>query len=183
MARTGPKPELPKVRAYAIEQVRLGKTHREMAAELRLPSDKIKRWCKGIVRQTPEAVKRTKMSAGNACGCGNAIKSRRKFCDECREEGSVKTAWGRCRYCGGSNDIIERRSGEPGSVCRPCRNARNARDRTRPATPAAPRPPRRRYAGPRLTVEERGRRIQAALAVANAQGITLVQALAIEGVI
>jgi len=95
----------------------------------------------------------------------------------------MKSEWGACRYCGGSEQIIERRSGGPGRVCRKCRNARLAVDRARPAERTRATFRLSPKSLPRLTVEERSKRIQAALAVANAQGITLVQALAIEGVI
>lgn len=91
--------------------------------------------------------------------------------------------WGVCRYCGGRDDIIDRRSGQPGRVCRPCRNTRAAEERRMPMAAPVRSGPRKRYHNPRMTTEERGRRIQSALEIANAKGITLVQALTIEGVI
>lgn len=95
----------------------------------------------------------------------------------------MKAQWGVCRYCGGTENMIERRSGGPGRVCRPCRNERDAEVRSRFVPEVKPKAPIRRHKVIRMTVEERGKRIQTALEVANAKGITLVQALAIEGVI
>lgn len=92
-----------------------------------------------------------------------------------------------CKHCGTADNLIMS-NGRPSQVCRPCRRGQIKRARhARGETQAAPADPVRRpralaRAGP-MTAEERAAAIGRAHAMAQAEGISLVVALTIEGVL
>ena len=96
----------------------------------------------------------------------------------------LRTPRGVCRHCGARENIHPTQTGQLGTVCRSCRNATQVRsrqrlrgeivlDESRYKKPAKPQFVREDVSGAARRAQER----------ANAEGITLVEALRREGVI
>lgn len=90
----------------------------------------------------------------------------------------------RCKHCGSEEDLIIRKSGNRGGVCRGCRRLQINRCRSQKRGSAAPDYVRRLQA-PKTETAASGRSeaIQRALALTKTSGVGLVEALRMEGVI